>query len=427
VTDTAQASAYKSFFAESPMNQGQIEQDYRKHKEAGGTDLDFVNSLMSRGDISEQRRQLLGSSGYRQSIMQGLRDSTLTEEEKNAHTARVAQSAKDDEEISRKYASANAPVITQMLSALSEGKSPKETTEALTHIFATDNVDLKSQKDALEAAQTSSKGLISLINKSAGTEQAIKGGAVGKINELTQNIKTSLGDSEAGKKIQNIGEADLRNMLDAGKDLHIGSAKEARARLNDLEQQVKDKNINPNDNPEEYKALRALRGWQAVGAIDDDEAVEDMQKGTLSGVTAGILRGVKDRTGKAKLKEIKDAAISNLDKELAGSKDQDKVKELRAQYGEGIKGTRAIFEAFDAGEGAFSQNKNWEGVGRALQATQTKLSDETDKATSSGQVNQEDKFKHEMLKAMEGLTKSINSGGGFTSLIDNLAKALRGH
>jgi len=31
-----------------------------------------------------------------------------------------------------------------------------------------------------------------------------------------------------------------------------------------------------------------------------------------------------------------------------------------------------------------------------------------------------------MLKAFEGLTKAINSGGGFTGLLQNLATALKG-
>ena len=427
VTGAAQEAAYKSFFSGSPMNQQQIEQDYRKHKDKGGTDLDFANSLLARSDISEERKAMLGDNGYRQSIMGGLRDSMLSPEERAAHADRVKQEAKDDEEISKKYAAANAPVITQMVSALAEGKSFKGTTHALASIFSTENEADQERKAKLEAAQKSGQGLADILGKTKGNEQAINAGAVDEINKLTGNIKGLVG-AEEGKDIQNIDAGELRNLLDTGKTLGLGSAKEAQARLADLESQAKEGTINAQANPNEMKEMRALQTMRKLNGLKDDKAVESMQKGTIGGVSAGIYQGYQGNVGQAKLKEIEDTTISRLDTELNDSKDP-QMAELRKKYGEGKEGTRKMLDAYEEGSGVFAdtQNKDWDKVRNKLGAAQDKISKEKDQAMSNGTVSQEDKYKSDMLKAFERLTGAINTGGGFSSLISDLAKALRGH
>lgn len=430
VSGATQESAYKSFFEGSTMDRKSIEADYAKHMASGGTELDFVNGqILSRSDVTGVRKKMLASTGgYRQSILAGLRDSGLTDDEKAAHTDRVNQSAKDDAEISKKYAAANAPIITQMVSALAEGKSFKGTTHALASIFSTENVADQARKTKLEAAQASGKGLADILGKTKGNEQAIGAGAVGEINKLTGSIKGLIGTDE-GKNIKDIDEGELRNLLDVGKTLDLKNKDEAQARLNDLEKQANSGKINAQSNPNEMKAMRALQTMRSLNGLNSDKALESMQQGTVGGVTAGIYQGYQGNVGQAKLKEITDTTISRLDTDL--SKDPKlaaQLAELRKQYGEGKAGTSKMLDAYEAGSGVFADTKDarYKGIRNKLGEAQERISSETDKAMSNGTVNPEDKYKTDMLKAFEGLTKAINSGGGFTDLLSNLATALKG-
>jgi hypothetical protein len=216
--------------------------------------------------------------------------------------------SKQDAELDKKFAARNAPVITQLASALAEGgELDSDKTKKLLSVFADESLYSKKETAKL----------------TAGFEDAIAGGQ--DSGQVAEGLNAAIGSD--------VSEKDIDNMITAGRN--EGDFEEAGNSLKVLKSKQKAGKISKN----ETKRLQALESMEKLGILQDKEAYETFtESGTVSGVTAAAITAEKNKKNKQLADEQKAQISKNLGddlKEKAAASST--TKEQAAQLNEVLK------------------------------------------------------------------------------------------
>lgn len=407
----------------------------------------------------KDRLSLAGQSVYesqQQTIKMDFLDSMRSPEEKKRYKAALAEDKARSIAISEKYAGANAPALTQAVSALAEGKDFKGTAQALSGILAisTDGRKLTAdQQAAINTAATAGEDLGKKLSKAKGSSEAYKMGALEDINKLQAGIKTAAlldakkaggelteeGKSklEAAKKLGSVSKEELDELAKYGPNMGFTSAKDAEGRLNDLE--TKQSEGKEKLTATEATQLRQLQTIRKITGFRSDKAVDLAQKGSLGSVAASMVQGQKDAIAEDQIAANKKERTSQLSKQLdtLGSekygstevnaakdyfKDKGGTAEMLTQWQDSSRGGKDNYFAGKKGPGG--KPKDWGALGATLSSTAAKIDADTAAAkTGDKPPTAEEKSKKDLIDAMTKLTTALNSGeavGALTRLADSL-------
>lgn len=196
------------------------------------------------------------------------------------------QLSKQDAELDKKFAARNAPVITQLASALAEGgELDSDKTKKLLSVFADESLYSKKETAKL----------------TAGFEDAIAGGQ--DSGEVAEGLSAALG--------ADISEKEIDNMVTSGRN--EGDFEAAGNSLKVLRSKQKAGKISKN----ETKRLQALESMEKLGILQDKEAYETFASNdTVSGVTAAAITAEKNKKNKQLADEQKARIGKNLGDDL---------------------------------------------------------------------------------------------------------------
>ena len=410
----------------------------------------------------KERLGTVGQSIYdsqQQTIKMDFLDSLRSEPEKARYKAALSEDKARSIELSQKYAGANAPVLTQAISALAEGKDFKGTAQALSGIFAISkptNKDVTpAQQAAMNNAAAAGEDLGKILSTTKGRSEAFKAGALEDINKLNAGIKAAAlldaekagGDATAEGKIKkqtaeklgDVTKEELDDLAKYGPNLGYNSAKEAEGAFNDLTEKQRAGTISATERTQ----LKQLQTISKITGFRSDKAVALAQRGDLGNVGASMIQGQKDAIAEDQIRESKkqrtEALTKTLDTlgaeqstgnatEIAAAREYFKDKggdeAMLAQWKDQSVGGKDNY--FANKKDAAGKAKDWGGLGQALGGTAAAIERDTAAArigAGDKPPTAEEKSKKELIDALGKLTTALNSGQA-VGAISNLADAL---
>ena len=410
----------------------------------------------------KERLGTVGQSIYdsqQQTIKMDFLDSLRSEPEKARYKAALSEDKARSIELSQKYAGANAPVLTQAISALAEGKDFKGTAQALSGIFAISkptNKDVTpAQQAAMNNAAAAGEDLGKILSTTKGRSEAFKAGALEDINKLNAGIKAAAlldaekagGDATAEGKIKkqtaeklgDVTKEELDDLAKYGPNLGYNSAKEAEGAFNDLTEKQRAGTISATERTQ----LKQLQTISKITGFRSDKAVALTQRGDLGNVGASMIQGQKDAIAEDQIRESKkqrtEALTKTLDTlgaeqstgnatEIAAAREYFKDKggdeAMLAQWKDQSVGGKDNY--FANKKDAAGKAKDWGGLGQALGGTAAAIERDTAAArigAGDKPPTAEEKSKKELIDALGKLTTALNSGQA-VGAISNLADAL---
>ena len=318
--------------------------------------------------------------------------------------------------------------------ALSSGKTSKDITSALTHVFATGN----QNTDRANAALNSAKAAGERISEAAGKkglddETKIKtGGLTEAINDFITARKTAgieTGDTSATAGLGVLSKDELITAAKMGRQMDLKDSEDAQAKLEELEKQSL---ADPRWNDDKYSGLRerltTLRAWKKSGILQDNQAIKLAQRGGADALSAATIQAAAGANYKkaydAQQTEVTDALGKDLNN-LSALTGTDAGRAAGAQYlnnyytdKSGKVDLTKMLKDKSKGVGAFSDTEGWgkeywENDGRQasdlLNRAQQGI---TNAATRSGVLN--------------ATSPELNSKADLGEAIDRLAKVLDG-
>jgi hypothetical protein len=208
--------------------------------------------------------------------------------------ARAQKMSKLDADLDKKFASRNAPVITQIISTLSKGGALDEKkTKELLGVFA----DTKLYKP--EETKKLSEGF----------SEALYGASTQDSGVVAKGLSSALGID--------VSKAELENINTSGRS--EGGFEDATNHLRTLRDKKKKGKLNKT----EQKRLEALESLDNIGILNNEQAYNTFRKGEgVAGVTAGAIEAEKNKKNKELLESQKTEIAKNLGDDL---KDQAKA------------------------------------------------------------------------------------------------------
>lgn len=244
---------------------------------------------------------------------------------KKTEEAMAAAAAQAD----KKYARFNAPVITQLFTAMSEGGWNAETARSLASTFVTDDVTDPAEKQVLEEAGRKSATLSDAIIQAADGSKLLSGpeAAAFKRRKIAEAA-----EANSGRGVVN--DEYLTN-----EDLSVlsGSLKGAKDRLKSLQDQAARGTISSSDKRE----LQTLIAAERSGLLDSVEGYDKFTAGnkTIDSFTTGLMtnytQAAKDTYIRADKKNIETSLQARLDTlEVSGGSAEigEQIRRLKGDY-----------------------------------------------------------------------------------------------
>jgi len=434
--------------------------EYMKKNPKGSVEEYFNKNIKERlGEVGQSIYE-----SQQQTIKMDFLDSLRTPEEKKRYQAALSEDKARSIALSEKYASANAPILTQAISALAEGKDFKGTAQALSGILAvsTDKKALTAdQQAAITNAATAGEDLGKKLSTARGSNEAFKAGALEDINKLNAGIKTAalLDAEKAGgitteegrrklgdaKDLGDVSREELEDLAKYGPNMGFTSAKKSEGDLNDLEAKQQTGKKLTSTEQTQMKQLQTIR---KITGFRSDKSVEMALKGDLGNVAASMIQGQKDAIAEDQISESKKERTSQLSKTLdlrqtekspAAAADAAEIKAAR-DYFKDKGGDEAMLAQWKdsslGGKDNYFSNKkdpitkkpkNWGALGNTLANTAAEIDKDTLAARAGAgdkPPTAEEKSKKDLIDAMGKLTTALNSGEAVTALT-SLANALK--
>jgi hypothetical protein len=342
----------------------------KKFKSTGGKDMhSFFGKLMAEAP-TEYRAELLKQQSV---IQEQLYSDVMPKEQREAMDREIKDRADTATKLSKEYASLNAPLATQLVSALASGEGNYDKTiDAVMGIFATPNKASAGTRTAMEQAQTGAKQLIKDLG--AHTDAELYGSA-----DLAENFnKITAGTSGFGgkgaDKITGLTADEIKQIAENSSSLTATDAASARARLAELKKQDSSTtNYRAGwnkDTIEEYNTL--LLNEQAGNLRYDStyDLVHNNRNKSLNAVLGAAVEGARLSAGESKRNELRQGVLGGISADLNTSLSRVDSNSLTAQQ---IKG----FSDFYGGDMA----KAMEDFGKDAGYFKTFTDDNMDKAS----------------------------------------------
>jgi hypothetical protein len=368
--------------------------------------------------------------------------------------AEVERQAEQDKKVSKKLDAAHAPIITQAVSALAEGKDFAGTAEAMVGILATTDTMSQKSKDIMEQARVSGGELARMGGEDKTDKQLVKEGNYAKeLNKVLEARRTAAEDKlQNGTAAEKVEAKKTLDTLKQGgftgeeyqqtgqylKDVAgtLDTSKKARARLDELQNK---KGLSA----EEKEELGHLKRASGMGHLQDDEAYKRAQKGGIKDAAAAVLQGQVNTNVASAMGEIKaneeDKLAKNLEKQgtSPGGEESDRIAAALKGHGGDASATIAAYR-----ESLKPENKgdktnyfNQEGHEKEKAAIKKQV-DETDESIRKAQAEAAATGGDgaggaaggpmaELAKIITLLTDGIKSGGNIATQLGRLADALK--
>jgi len=415
------------------------EQMQEMYKNSKG-DFSQVDAKVRRYLVTAQDKRVWEHSKI--GVQEMLENGTRTDDEKSAYAKFEAlrdESAKDEAEMDKKYGSKYAPIVTQVVDALSSGTTSKDITGALTHIFATSNKNTDNANAALESAQKAGEKMSEVVGKKGlSDETKIKsGGFKDALNEFITARKaagTASGDTASTENLGTLTIEELLTTSKMGGQMRLKSSEEGLAELEKLE---KESTSNKNWNSREYAGSRnrltTLRAYKKLGVLDDTRALNIAQRGGVNALSGAAMQAAAGANYKklfeAERTELTDQLGSQLNAlEASGKRGGWDAQYLKNYYtsNDGKVDLTKMLKDKNKGEGAFNKDEwgdYWSSstAAGALNTTQDKINIASQRAGALNETSPELQSRKDLSDAMNKLTETLSSGdvlgGGLTSLI----------
>ena len=398
---------------------------------------------------------------YEQTLKERLINSQRSKEE-DVIAARVKAAADTQEETSKKFAAIQAPVVTQAISALMEGKTGKNLTEALTGIFAVKGED-DPRRQGFEGANKAVQEAAEIMRKNVGGDKELykpgtKGGISEKLNDLVRGrIKAAkaIEDTRSTKGMEaNLTPEGLQRLVESGgqlrSDPNLDTAAKRKQRLQELEEEAAGgfKGSSKEQRDIKERTLDALRKHKSLGTLEDDAAFKAATGGTVAGVLGGATLAQVAAEKKRLLQESKNEDVQTMDvylseasqktnKEGTITSDAQEVQQARAyyveKYGEKDASAKMLEEYEKRGisdednkDNYFRQNKISE-KGRLagiLVSTSEKIASDKQKVEGMGKSPTE--ATQDLNATMQNIAKLFNEDSGLGKVLTKLVDAIGG-
>jgi hypothetical protein len=407
--------------------------------------FDSMSSDAFAGDTQAQEM----AKTYGGTVQRGAVDAARTPEERARFEKLKEARSAADARISKVYAANQSPVAQQLLGAIMEGKSFGDTADIMGGIFATKDYKKQGNREAVEKAKNAGQKITDISAKAEGSQLDIMKLGMGKaLNEFIGGRKAEA--AERGENVDylktNIKDEDFEQEAKMLKHVaKTGSAREAQRTLNDLEAQSK-AGVLPEDMNDSLKALRTAK---AAGHLDSDAALKLAKTGNLEGVAAATVEAQKSANMERMQKEEKANSLKGLGERLqteAGSAEGGESRKALDFYSKQLgksstdpavmqklfedwqnptKGPKGSNFFADPVTGERRKDLDSSSLGISLKETQDQIS-QSEQTLKEGTGKAGDNANQPLIKALEGLLKGINEGGGIGKALDGLATALQG-
>jgi hypothetical protein len=428
-----------------------------EHLDRVGLSADEMKDLYksSKGDFSQVdarvRRYLVTDQDKRVwqhaqiGVQEQLEDSVRSIDEKAAYkkfTEIRDQSAKDEAEMDKKYGSKYAPMVTQVLDALSTGTTSKDITGALTNIFATGNQNTEKANAALSSAAAAGEKISKVVGmKGLKDETKIKtGGLTEAINEFIQKRKdvgAETGDTASTAGLGTLSKEELMTAAKMGGQMGLKDSESAQAELDKLE---KEASTNKQWNSKEFSGSRdrltTLRAWKKTGILDDTQSIKLAQRGGADSLSAATIQAAAGANYKKAFESEKAELTDSMGKQLnalVGTGDQNTwdAQYLTNYYTDksGKVDQAKMLKDKSKGEGAFDKEAfgdYWDNreASNILNRTQDNINKAVERSGVLGETSPDVKAKTDLGEVINNLIKVLDSGGTIGTGLEQLISAI---
>jgi hypothetical protein len=346
-----------------------------------------------------------------------------------------------DTDLAKKYAGANAPLVTQAIGAIAENRegTTEEMVAGVTKLFAMPGMGEGAQEAAQKIASLSGskefdKEAVGSINTivNAQREKAKK-----QQNEnLLSGKQTDYMTSQRANELGEVNEEEIDSAVDALKDNPLAkNAAAARKRLEELDKQEAEGTLEEGNK----QSLEGLRTFKKLGLLDSEKAYGMAKKGGRGAVAAGVIQAEVDYQHTQRLDEFEKNADQGLGFELEEKAKQEellgggqsKTREALKSYGYN---TKKLRQDFNKGEGLFKDQAyveefNKSGAGKLVNEATEKITHDKEayqESQAAGGPSPEAQQQAALLKAINSLVGAITEGGEIGSALRGLSTALLG-
>ena len=419
----------------------------KKYKESKG-DFSQVDALARQYIVpgtQDERVWNHAKIGVREKLEDMLRDP----KEKAAYTKFKEirdQSAKDEAVMDKKYSSRYAPIITQVVDALSQGETPKDITSAFTNIFSTENVKTDKAKAALESAKKSGSKMADIIGVKGVSDEALikKGGLVNALNDFIKNRKDvgeATGDTADTAHLGALSESEVTLAAKMGGHMDLKNAEQGREELEKLEKLSKTDAWKDRVYDSSREKLTVLKALKKADILDSDKAFSVWQRGGVKALTSATVMAAADANFKKTFKEEKTEltkSMSNQFDVLAETNKEDENNNWDVNYLKNYYTDKSGTVEYDRmlkdkskGTGAFDKKDfgdywNDKEAGRVLGETQDKIALASSRSDTTSATSPELQSRKDLGDAMNKLIAVLGDGGVIGTGLTQLIKAIQG-
>lgn len=351
------------------------------------------------------------------------------------------QSAKDEKEMDKKYASRYSPLVTQVFDALSSGTASKDLPSALMHVFATSNKNTEAGNTALEAAQKAGEHMATIVStKGMSDEDMIKKrGLTVSLNNFIQARKdagVASGDTAATAGLKKLSKEELTTATEMGGSMDVKDSESAKKELTDLQALSKTPEWNDPMYEGTKKRLATLQAWEKTGIIDSTKAITTAQKGGVKAFTSATVFAAADANYKKYAEEEKTAALKSASTDFdnlqgVGGRNASDAQQLKNYYSDnsGKVDYAKMVKDFNKGEGSFDKEQwgDYWSNGKAseiLGGTQEKIVKATNRANTLSATSPDLQARTDLGAIMEKLVGALGEKGSIGGGIAKLVTAL---
>jgi hypothetical protein len=443
----AEEGAIKAFYqgfinTEGGDIQEKLEAEFKTFE---GSYSDFANQriIPNLNKDGQEMYEKYGDSFLRKRFIR----SRMSETEQKEFDAEVERQTKRDTEISKKLDAAHAPLITQAVSALGEGKTFEGAAEAIGNILATPDYQSQKIKDIMTQARSSAGQLFKMSESFDDDEMLIKDGKFAdELNSVLQAQRSAAAAKlEEGSGATAAEKAEAKKLLESGVGSRKftgeefkaaadfaraqgGTAEEQLRRLGTLEKKGSARNANEE---EEYNQLKNLKEMHLLSSGENYEKLKE-NKG-LRATAAGVIQSEASSKIRAAMDEIKaneeDKLYSGLKLETGAGGDK-QIAAAIANFGgdekKMVEAYRQSREKPDDKNNYFNREENKEikkSIGDRVRQTDESIQ-QIQIAKQEEAAGKPKDSAVELTKVIDNLIKAINTGSLTTSIKD-LATALK--
>jgi hypothetical protein len=429
------ANAGFDVFARQGISKERIEAEYAKFRRdnPSASASDFEKAYLLPKLKTNRNRAMYETS--RGSMMDSLRDSALSPEEKNALKKERDAQVESDKVLSKEFDRVRAAPTTQVIDALLkgskvEGYDIEEAANALAGIVSSPDQADQVMKEAKEGF----KGAVEVLDKNKDTsfanlEDKDKNTVTQGINSLLDLKRKNLEaiDPEKAKNVQAIDSAGIEGIIESLKKNKFASVGSAKDRLAELEKLEKGGVQLDKNQERDLKALRHLKSM-------DFEGMDDIQKHGAKGYIKALTESTRKDTKAKIVQDRKKVHISSLD-EVVNTLSQGKGEEgtqarsLRDEYKD-KGGMEKLLKDLQDPEKSEELDKKYKGsrvLSRARDVASRMEQDEA-KSLAGDQKKAADKkedSQKQLIDSLKALNETISSGGQIASTLQQFADSIK--